>query len=58
MDDNPYFSIRYEGNTFYLSRKRLYLNGELVVKCYVSAEFSPTQEEISTSFKLVMKDFE
>ena len=41
-----------ENNKFSLRRKKIYLNGNLMVKCSVAAENSPTGEEISISFNL------
>lgn len=55
MDNNPYFKITYEGNNFYLQRTKIYLAGDLNVKCYIPAEYSPTGAEISSSFTIVMK---
>ena len=40
---------------FSLLRKKIYLNGELKVRCSVTAEHSPTGEEFSTEFKMVLR---
>lgn len=41
--------------SFTISRKKIYLNGDLVVKCKVSSENSPSGAEILTAFKLVVR---
>lgn len=48
-DEQYYFTLR---------RKRVYLNGDLVVTCAVPAEHSPTGEALSTSFRLVVREQE
>lgn len=46
-EDNEYY--------FTLSRKKIYMNGDLCIKCTISAEDSPTGAEITTSFKMVVR---
>ena len=47
-----------EQYNFTLQRKRIYLNGDLKVICELPAEHSPTQESITTSFTLVVREQE
>lgn len=42
-------------NDFSLTLLRPYLNGDLQVKCYISADKSPTSEEISCEFTLAVR---
>ena len=46
-----------ENNEYYftLSRKKIYINGELVVSCVLSKEDSPSGAEITTTFKMVVR---
>ena len=46
-DNNEYY--------FTLSRKKIYINGELVVSCVLSKEDSPSGAEITTTFKMVVR---
>lgn len=57
MNNNPYFVFRQEGNIFYLQRKKIYLNGQIVIKCSVPAEQSPSGEEITAEVQLLMNTF-
>ena len=41
--------------SFSLSRKKLYLNGDLVVRCTIKAEDSPSGSEITTTFRMVVR---
>lgn len=54
MANNPYFMFNQEGNSFSLQRKKIYLNGQLIINCSVSSEESPSGEEITASLQLVM----
>jgi hypothetical protein len=42
-----------DNNTFTLSRKKYYY-GNIIVKCYVTAESSPTGTELSQTFEMFM----
>ena len=58
-DQSNYFDYIDNGNnSFDLRRKRIYLNGNLQINCKVNKEESPSGEEISTSFTMVMGSFE
>lgn len=39
---------------FALSRKRIYLNGDLIITCLLPAEHSPSGEDLSVTFRLVV----
>ena len=41
--------------SFSLSRKKVYMNGDLVVTCTIDSEHSPTESEITTIFKMVVR---
>ena len=58
-DQSNYFDYIDNGNnSFDLRRKRIYLNGNLQINCKVNKEESPSGEEFSTSFTMVMGSFE
>ena len=53
---DTYINAVFNGdNSFTLSRKRLYLLGDLVVTCEVKREDSPTGEPFSMTFKMVTR---
>ena len=59
VDQGNYFDYIDNGNnSFDLRRKRIYLNGNLQINCKVNKEQSPSGEEFSTSFTMVMGSFE
>ena len=59
VDQSNYFDYIDNGNnSFDLRRKRIYLNGNLQINCKVNKEESPSGEEFSTSFTMVMGSFE
>lgn len=58
QESNPYFEVRWGDGWFSLRRKKLYTNGDLVVKCYVPAEESPTGAEVSSVFRMTMRGLE
>ena len=59
VDQRNYFDYIDNGNnSFDLRRKRIYLNGNLQINCKVNKEESPSGEEFSTSFTMVMGSFE
>jgi len=57
VDISAYINFEYDSQTgeFSLSRIRPYLAGDLIVKCSVAEEDSPTGEEILTEFVLVVR---
>lgn len=50
-----YVDLITEGNIFKLSRKKLYLRGNLILTWNVKAEDSPNHKEFSASFKLDLR---
>lgn len=58
-DQNKYinFAEYRENNEYYftISRKKIYMNGDLVIECTVNEGDSPTGEKITTSFKMVVR---
>lgn len=54
IDPNIYYSCEVEDNTFTLKRNRVYVNGDLHIKCIIEAQDSPSGEELSFSFDMVM----
>ena len=49
-----------ENNTysFTLSRKKVYLNGDLIVRCKISGDHSPSGAEIVSTFRMVVRKLE
>ena len=54
IDNYVEMTINNEAGTYELKRKRMYLNGNLVITCTVEQEYSPSEEEITTQFELTM----
>ena len=53
-NSSSYFDLQIvDNNTFTLSRKKYYF-GNIMVKCYVPADISPTGVELSQTFELFM----
>lgn len=50
--------IENSNGSFVLSRKKIYMNGDLVIVCSIPKEYSPTGVEIEASFKLVVRNQE
>ena len=44
--------------SFTLSRKKVYLNGDLVVRCKISGDHSPSGAEIVSTFRMVVRKLE
>lgn len=62
-DANKFISfvsnVNEEGEiNFTIKRTRLYLNGDLVVTCRMSEDYSPTGEEMIASFRMVVRNKE
>lgn len=62
-DPNKFISFTNSTNedqlmSFTLQRKRLYLNGDLIVTCRISEEYSPTGEELVSTFRMVVRNKE
>lgn len=58
IDFHEYAATTTEDYYFTLQRKKIYLNGSLVVTCRLPADYSPTQEDIIGSFTLVVREQE
>lgn len=56
IDPLTYLEFTQENNFFTLRRKRTYLRGDLELKWSISAEDSPSGEEMSISFNLSLRD--
>ena len=56
IDPLTYLEVTQENNFFTLRRKRTYLRGDLELKWSISAEDSPSGEEMSISFNLSLRD--
>jgi len=58
-DQNEYINFienrTVDSYSFSLSRKKLYLNGDLIVRCMIKAEDSPSGSEIATTFRMVVR---
>ena len=44
-----------EGYSFTLKRNKIYMNGDLIVRCKISEDYSPSGSEIVTTFRMVVR---